>query len=434
MVAPFGGAVVPLSAFRIGQATRSLWLLSLLIGHACAGFFQLTDLHFDNLYNQQKHDSNPCRNRDDSHGPYGTYACDPPLLLWNSALEAMKLLDPNPDFILYTGDFGAHQSPSESDTYDAVRDAVGALKQAFDAVPFYPTIGNDDMFPSYYMPLGNASWLERLADAYQLGWMDADQRATFERGGYYAVQISPSTQLIVLNIDYLCISHTPDTHSLPDPDAQFSWFEAQLAAARAGGRKVLIQGHMPPGAGRGGTQNMWDQYEQTLVGLLSNFSDVVVCAMMGHSHRETFRLVYNETQDPAAFILLTGALSPIDNNNPTFRHYTWDETGLVDYWTFYLDLKHATDPKSAKWQLAYELSDAYDVARPLSVSSVHEVYKKIVCNKTYTTKFADFYQSFRGVDYTKEDELHWQCSMRYAIYQDYHACMKGTLDPPTVHC
>jgi len=73
-------------------------------------FWQLTDIHYDNMYNDSSLRPFLCRSyeglRNSSTGragKYGDYNCDAPYSLVVSAINAMKTIEPQPDFILFTG-------------------------------------------------------------------------------------------------------------------------------------------------------------------------------------------------------------------------------------------------------------------------------------------------------------------------------------------
>jgi len=75
-------------------------------------FWQLTDIHYDSMYNDPSLRPFLCRSteglRNSSTGRipagiYGDYNCDAPWSLVVSAVNAMCSIEPRPDFILWTG-------------------------------------------------------------------------------------------------------------------------------------------------------------------------------------------------------------------------------------------------------------------------------------------------------------------------------------------
>ena len=71
-------------------------------------FWQLTDIHYDANYSSQESQDFMCHywapgGDSERHGEFGDYACDAPWTLVVSAINAMKLLQPDPDFLIWTG-------------------------------------------------------------------------------------------------------------------------------------------------------------------------------------------------------------------------------------------------------------------------------------------------------------------------------------------
>ena len=70
--------------------------------------WQITDFHYDVNYSTSGDPNNMCHSRKPESpwrtvGVYGNYSCDSPLSLIESAVMAMKSIEANPDFILWTG-------------------------------------------------------------------------------------------------------------------------------------------------------------------------------------------------------------------------------------------------------------------------------------------------------------------------------------------
>ena len=75
-------------------------------------FLHLSDIHVDYEYIQNGAIGNQCHKptggMSGNASRYGSYHCDPPKILVESAFEAMKKFVKNPDFILWTGDNSPH--------------------------------------------------------------------------------------------------------------------------------------------------------------------------------------------------------------------------------------------------------------------------------------------------------------------------------------
>lgn len=83
------------------------WLVYRIIYLRITGYFwQVTDFHYDANYSSTGDPSHMCHHGNNSSsniGNYGNYHCDAPWQLITSAVRAMHKLQPNPDFIVWTG-------------------------------------------------------------------------------------------------------------------------------------------------------------------------------------------------------------------------------------------------------------------------------------------------------------------------------------------
>ena len=70
-------------------------------------FWHISDLHLDPDYKVSKDPFQVCPSAGSqavpNTGPWGDYLCDSPWALINSSIYAMKEMEPEPDFIFWTG-------------------------------------------------------------------------------------------------------------------------------------------------------------------------------------------------------------------------------------------------------------------------------------------------------------------------------------------
>ena len=100
-------------------------ILSYITRSLSGHFWHISDLHIDYSYVVGGNISDHCRKSQDKAanvteqelvGPAGNYHCDSPLVLAMSALDAMKKIHGDPDFILWTGDSAPHwNTPASPD-------------------------------------------------------------------------------------------------------------------------------------------------------------------------------------------------------------------------------------------------------------------------------------------------------------------------------
>ena len=124
-------------------------------------FWQVSDVHLDYLYDQQGDPKDWCHtddNPDTKSGTFGNYRCDGTQSVLDSAIKTMRVREPKPDFILWTGDTAPHwYQPSQPDwnyIFKAERDMVGKLKRSFPDSLVLPALGNHDSFPADFFPDG----------------------------------------------------------------------------------------------------------------------------------------------------------------------------------------------------------------------------------------------------------------------------------------
>ena len=72
-------------------------------------FWQVTDFHYDKTYefptvpDKICNSQTPNTQKPKRSGKWGNYLCDAPWRLINSSVFAMKVIESNPDFIIWTG-------------------------------------------------------------------------------------------------------------------------------------------------------------------------------------------------------------------------------------------------------------------------------------------------------------------------------------------
>ena len=125
---------------------RPLATLCFLLGARCEAkklnFFQISDLHLDSRYSEDGSVRTACHdiesnstdgggqqeNQSQKLGAAGDYSCVAPLALVESAIRHMKTIQPNPDFILWSGD-SREEEPSINDVPKFAWIWIGAIQQ-----------------------------------------------------------------------------------------------------------------------------------------------------------------------------------------------------------------------------------------------------------------------------------------------------------------
>jgi sphingomyelin phosphodiesterase acid-like 3 len=322
---------------------------------------------------------------------FAQYGSDANYPLMSSALAAAAGLLPQPDFVLYPGDYLAHGFETKFDTYagggqDAYERFViktmtfvsEQLQAAFAGTPVYGTLGNEDSICGDYMVAPGEEFLAAVGELWAAHSAHPEAFADFAIGGFYAVPHPsvPDRDLIVLNAIFWSTNY--DDRCNPaggDPGAaQLAWLEWMLYRTKLRGRTAALLFHIPPGIdsynaahGKGScTDNIIpylnDAYAAPFLALLEQYRDILQTSYAGHTHMDNFRVVTTDAGEPILLTHITPAISPIYQNNPGFGLVLYDRTSgdLLDYATVYLtNLAGAGRGEAAKWAIEYTFQGAY---------------------------------------------------------------------------
>ena len=226
-------------------------------------FLQLSDIHLDFDYVKNGDIQEMCHKGQKGQlngnaSKYGSYKCDPPKLLVESAFIAMKEKVPHPDFILWTGDNSPHvKGLNKSDIMSHLRFVTKKLNKQYPNVPVIPVLGNHDSSPADYFPESNETYQAyedyitdgSFGDLLDVGSQAAEQ---FKHCGYYVLKNKTyyenvTQTFIVLNTALYYFNKALDiVNPPPDPCGQFEWLNKTLFECKPNER-VFIVAHVPPG-------------------------------------------------------------------------------------------------------------------------------------------------------------------------------------------
>ena len=140
-------------------------------------------------------------------GHYGSYNCDLPVVTLRFLTEHLRQLDPQPDFVVYTGDNPTHKiwNKTWQGQLASTDFIVDFLSTNLPNLTIYPTLGNHEAFPdNLYYPPTYANFTAAIADFWNR-WVafPEDASETIRAGGYYSVLIQPGLRLLSINTDFL---------------------------------------------------------------------------------------------------------------------------------------------------------------------------------------------------------------------------------------
>jgi len=357
----------------------SFLCLLLLVPSQAYKFWQISDLHLDLNYDV---DGDPSKNNwchkniseTSEKSPLldaGNYNCDAPLLLIKSLLKAMHELEPNPDFIIWTGDNAPHAANPEAD-YHYITNVTSWVFREIHAlfgeeVTVIPALGNHDAYPAdSYIDAQNAT--EEEVTQYKMYWnqggfgkhIDGDENEkSFKRCGYYTKNIKlegVDLKFVVLNTNIYY--NNPNVAKVSDPCDQLDWLKKTLEEA-GDSEKVYLMAHVPPGTFELNPNSSFFnspashavEIEKNYVSIVSdpNLYMKIQAHFYGHAHTDTFRLFTSRSGDDevrgVGFLassgtpLLWGKEGTVVGVNPGMRLFQMKEDGtLKDYQQYGLDL------------------------------------------------------------------------------------------------
>lgn len=416
------------------------FLLVLIHGAACqdiGSFWHITDVHYDpTVYTTQE----SCRPKlvPVNVGVYGDYKCDSPWSLINSSVQAMKQIEPNPDFILWTGDNTPHlrdySTGTEQKIIDVVTKVTDLLMAVFPQTTFYSTLGNHDYHPDNQFPGKSNNIYNAIADKWGPWLNTTEADSLFRKGAYYSLLIKPGFRIIVLNTNLYYRSNKVSEND-PDPGKQFKYLEDTLEAARKNKEKVYITAHIAPGLyDRGQDGPFRNDMNTKYNNLMLKYDDIILAMIYGHKHLDGFRIYYKNGQPVNAFFLTPSVTPWVSESmydqahNPAIRlfKYRRDTMELLDIWQYYLNLPDANQAKIANWVLEYKMTEAYGIDN-ISAENMDKVLKSFEEPGSATfKKYVDF-NTVSAKDKTVQkcnaDCKHLVlCVIKNAQYEDFMKC------------
>ena len=430
-------------------------------------FLSITDLHFDpfadpSLVNRLASADYPEWEKilEASKVPgIGSYGKDAPYPLVKSALDALRRVTPTPDFILFSGDFLAHDFRAAFNKYAQDKSDIAYkrfiekttkfLARMFDArfpsVPVLPTLGNNDSDCGDYGVEPGGGFLKMFAGAWApLIARDGTQASfleTFPVGGYYDIPI-PSLKghrIIVLNANLFsakasnCGSDTEDAAA-----RELQWLDWALYRSRLENKKVWILYHEPVGVDvyaslrkTGDCRNnitmmLKESYNDGLLNIIGKYSPLVEASFSGHTHMDDFRVV-GGSRSPSFFTHITPSLSPVFGNNPAFQRFEYDrDSAMITGYATYILKNFPTLKKGehAHWEEEYDYGKTFG-QKEYTAAALASLYRSLGNNTATRADYMRFYSSgTRGSITDKNWKAYW-CSIGNADTISFADCFCG---------
>lgn len=305
-----------------------------------------------------------------------------------AALKQAALAVPSPDFILYPGDFLAHNWQHsygaanivsdvklyEAFTKTAVQVVADEIKAVFPSTPAFATIGNDDSYCEDYWIQSDGHFLSDFASVWAPmlhGQGSATFAADFASLGCYTADLPhlPDHRLISINNlfwsnSYCSPNHTPaakevcgcqdlgDTPGL----AVLAWVKQALDDAAAANKTVWLLMHIPmgldshhEGTGMHTVVHQWKpSFQDAFQSMIDASASSIQHSFNGHTHMDDYRFGTQNGQTLMHKVI--PAVSPIFGNAPAVQVYDYDRAdGAVTGWTTNYLTDFNADYESAPW-------------------------------------------------------------------------------------
>ncbi|KAE8602330.1 hypothetical protein XENTR_v10013950 [Xenopus tropicalis] len=307
-------------------------------------FWHISDLHLDFSYHITEDRTKVCLSskgaKASNPGIFGDFVCDSPYELILSAIQYIKDSHQKVDFMIWTGDSPPHIPVKELSTkivIDVIGNMTSTIRSLLPDLLVFPALGNHDYWPQDQLPVKESEVYTAVAEFWK-PWLTEEALSTFRKGGYYSQiyksnKSAHSLRIISLNTN---LYYTPNkvTVNMTDPANQFEWLEDTLKISRQNNEKVYIIAHVPVGYLPFArlTPAMRETFNERLVKIFRNYSDVITAQFYGHTHRDSIMVLLDEKEKPVGSVFVTPAVTPIrsaletDSNNPGFRLYQYDTT------------------------------------------------------------------------------------------------------------
>lgn len=395
-----------------------------------------------------------------AHGPgvVNSYGSDTNFALLRSAWDAMRRAEPNPRFVVITGDFLAHDyrtrfGQATGDTTQAAFSAFADSTIAFLArwadsyyprVPIFPSVGNNDTDCQNYIPVPGGGFLRSMARA----WAPLANRngaapgfaRSFAAAGYYTARLpGAGARLVMLNDIFWSPRYHPCTAGAADAGrAELAWLAHTLDTTRA---PAWLAAHIPPGVdvfqtlGKGAcaagpqvTTMLTPASAVPYDSIVSAHPRTVRLGLTGHTHMNEFRVYPAAGGAPPIGSQGIPSVTPVYQNNPGFLVIALDGTGgVADYTAYALtNLPAAAAGAAPAWSTLFDFNATYRQSG-LSGASLTSVATLIGSDPAVRASWERNYDGGRGV--ASPNDSTWaayRCAITHLDPASFRTCWCGS--------
>ena len=309
--------------------------------------------------------------------------CDGNLEVLKSLAKEIK--QQNIDFILFTGDFSAH------DVWEIHQDDVSKITQISvdiltneigQDIPIYPTIGNHEKAPPDVFFGSETVLLHGLSKVFKK-YLTQEAYDDFSQYGYYTM-LHKNTNLRIISLN--CILCNSMNFNLIGDSFQvskmFKWLENVLDEAEKKGEKIYLLDHIPMHS----SQHSYECSIRLKI-LLEKYQHIISGYFSGHTHRDGLTLIkeYQNNKKYSIINYICPSFTTYPEVWPSYRVYHANPTTklIQDYTQWRLDLDETNKKDIPKWYISYKASKFYNVSNMndfdiISRANIDSKYVKMV--------------------------------------------------------
>ena len=300
------------------------------------------------------------------------------------AKEAKKLKNNSKiDFILFTGDFSAHNvwEVSQEEIVEVTQISVDEIEKeiGYD-IPIYPAIGNHEKAPPDVYFGSETILLHGLSNVFEK-YLTQEAYDTFSQFGYYTM-MHKNTNLRIVSLN--CIICDSFNFNLIGDSFQvakmFKWLENILSEAEKNNERVYILDHIPLRS----SQHSSDCTFRLKI-LIERYQNIISGLISAHTHRDEINLI-KEYSNPKKYSIINyigPGLSTYNKFWPSYRiYYADNETKIInDFVQMRLNLDETNKNDKPIWFVVYKASEYYNVTTMndfdnIAKANIDETYVK----------------------------------------------------------
>ncbi len=304
------------------------------------------------------------------------------------------------------------------------------IGKTFPDINVYAAVGNNDSYLGDYRFDKNGAFFSDTDKLFAALVKDPANKAAihaeFPVGGYYAVNITPDTKLIMLNTVLFSAKAKP-AEAAELAQRQLTWLHQQLQSAKEKNQYVMIAMHIPAGVDVYATLKyrlfrliqFWNtEYTDKFEAELKEYSPELVAIFAGHLHSDWFQMLKIDDRNTIP-VTGTPSISPIFGNNPGFKIYQYSSADgkLRNFETYYYPLNTKAD-----WGVEYSFDKIYqpncrDCTLPAGMERLQPA-----------NVLADYYKRFYAVSTTSQPittkwmPYYW-CAVQEVDLDKYKKCI-----------